>query len=51
MTDIDEDTFLEENPIIQKIFPDDLNYPQRIQILSPKKNSETLIPYGRDGAI
>jgi DNA processing protein len=46
MTDIDEDTFLEENPIIQKIFPDDLNYPQRIQILAPKKILKPLFHMG-----
>ena len=46
MTKIDEETFLADNPIIQKIYPDDADYPPQIQILSPKKILKPLYHMG-----
>ena len=46
MTKIDEETFLADNPIIQKISPDDADYPPQIQILAPKKILKPLYHIG-----
>ena len=46
MINIDEETFLADNPIIQKIYPDDAGYPPQIQILTPKKTLKALYHIG-----
>ena len=46
MTNIDEETFLAKNPIIQKIYPGDAEYPSQIQVLAPKKILKALYHMG-----
>ena len=46
MINIDEETFLADNPIIQKIYSDDADYPPQIQILAPKKTLKALYHIG-----